>query len=70
MRVIFRGSKSLRNYEYILLIKHPFDPIPLRDRFRTRFEMAGWPEERKPGEWYIYRPMSIAIAKAHPRVRN
>ncbi len=72
IRVILRGWKKLSNSRDILLIKHPFDPIPLRELFLRRFEMASWAEERKPGEWYIYfyRPISSAKAEAHPPVRN
>lgn len=72
MPVILQGWKNLRNDQNILLIKHPFDPIPLRELFLRRFEMASWAEERKPGEWYIYfyRPFATVKATAHPPIHN
>lgn len=72
MPVILRGWKNLKNSQNILLIKHPFDPIPLRELFLRRFEMASWAEERKPGEWYIYfyRPFATAKAAVYPPIRN
>lgn len=66
MPAITRGLVSLKRPEEILLIKHPFDPIPLRDMFARR-GFASWAEERNPGRWFIYfyRPMALATAKAH-----
>ena len=65
MPVITKGLVSLKRAEQILLLKHPFDPIPLRDMFARR-GFASWAEERKPGEWFIYffRPMILVKAQA------
>lgn len=67
---IVREAVRLKKPDEILLIKHPFDPIPLRDLFARRFKLASWAEERKPGNWYIYfyRPAAVAYAVAHPPV--
>ncbi len=72
MRVILRVWKKLGDSRDILLIKHPFDPIPLRELFLRRFGTSSWAEERKPGEWYIYfyHPISSVKAEAHPPIRN
>ena len=66
MPAIAKGLVSLKKPEEILLLKHPFDPIPLRDMFARR-GFANWAEERNIGEWFIYfyRPMALAKAKAH-----
>lgn len=71
MPAIAKGLVSLKKPEEILLIKHPFDPIPLRDMFARR-GFSSWAEERKTGEWFIYfyRPMPSAKAKAHFPVNN
>lgn len=70
--VILKGWKNLKKEQNILLIKHPFDPIPLRELFLRRFEMASWAEERKPGEWFIYfyRPFATAKAAVYPPIGN
>lgn len=64
---IVREAVKLKKPDEILLIKHLFDPIPLRDLFARRFKLASWAEERKPGNWYIYfyRPAAVAYAVAH-----
>lgn len=66
MPAIAKGLVSLKRAEEILLLKHPFDPIPLRDMFARR-GFSSWAEERNAGEWFIYffRPMALAKAKAH-----
>lgn len=71
MPAITRGLVSLKKMEDVLLIKHPFDPIPLRDMFARR-GFSSWAEERRAGEWFIYfyHPMPSAKAKAHPPVEN
>lgn len=71
MPAITRGLVSLKKMEDILLIKHPFDPIPLRDMFARR-GFSSWAEERRKGEWFIYfyHPMPSAKAKAHFPVNN
>lgn len=71
MPAITRGLVSLKKPEDVLLIKHPFDPIPLRDMFARR-GFSSWAEERKAGEWFIYfyRPMALAKAKAHLPANN
>lgn len=65
------GLKSLETDEAVLLIRHPFDPIPLRDLFAKR-GYASWAEERLPGNWFIYffKPQTSAKAVAHPQVNN
>lgn len=71
MPAISKGLVGLKNPTDILLLKHPFDPIPLRDMFARR-GFASWAEERKPGEWFIYfyRPVALAKAAAHPPISN
>src|SRR5687768_7096437 len=71
MPAITKGLTSLKRAEEIMLLKHPFDPIPLRDMFARR-GFSSWAEERKPGEWFIYfyRPAVSAKAKAHHPVNN
>ncbi len=72
MPAITKGLVNLENPTDVLLIKHPFDPIPLREMFARRQGLASWAEERKIGEWfvYFYRPFETATAAAHPPVRN
>lgn len=69
MPAIAKGLVSLKKPEEILLLKHPFDPIPLRDMFARR-GFSSWAEERKAGTWFIYfyRPVALAKAKAHDPV--
>jgi len=64
---IMHGLTELRDADEVLLVRHPFDPIPLRDLFARR-GFASWAEERQPVEWYIYfyRPSMGAAAVAHP----
>lgn len=64
---ILRELNALCSAEEVLLVRHPFDPIPLRDLL-TRRGYASWAEERLPHEWYIYffRPHAGAVA-ARPR---
>jgi len=71
MPAITRGLVSLKKREDVLLVKHPFDPIPLRDMFARR-GFSSWAEERREGEWFIYfyHPMPSAKAKAHFPVTN
>ncbi|MGE3385025.1 MAG: DUF2249 domain-containing protein [Pyrinomonadaceae bacterium] len=69
MPAIAKGLISLKGPGDVLLLRHPFDPIPLRDMFARRgFE--SWAEERKPGNWFIYffRPTLRATVSAHPSV--
>lgn len=68
---ITKGFESLKTDADVLLIRHPFDPIPLRDLYAKR-GFASWAEERKPGNWFIYffRPMFTAKAVAHPQVAH
>lgn len=63
---IMRGLTKLRDNENVLLVRHVFDPIPLRDLFARR-GFASWAEERCPNDWYIYfyRPTAFAAAVAH-----
>lgn len=62
---ILRELNALSSAEEVLLVRHPFDPIPLRDLL-TRRGYASWAEERRPHEWYIYffRPHAGAGATA------
>ena len=64
---IMHGLSELRSWDEVLLVRHPFDPIPLRDLFARR-GFASWAEERKPFEWYIYfyRPVAGVAVVAHP----
>ena len=71
MPAIARGLLQLSNKGDVLLLRHPFDPIPLRDLFARRgFE--SWAEERKAGEWFIYfyRPRLALAAFVHPQVKH
>ena len=68
MPAIAKGLVSLNKSEDVLLLRHPFDPIPLREMFARR-GLASWAEERKLGEWFIYfyhPTASAAVAAAHP----
>lgn len=47
MPAIAKGLVDLKNSTDILLIRHPFDPIPLREMFARRQSLASWAEERK-----------------------
>lgn len=69
---IVRGLIALINDEDILLVRHPFDPIPLRDLLGRQKKLASWAEERRPHDWYIYfyHPAAGAEAIAHPPVSN
>ncbi len=71
MPAITKGLVSLKKPEEILLIKHPFDPIPLRDMFARR-GFSSWAEERREGAWFIYfyRPMALAKAVAYSPVNH
>ena len=71
MPAIIKALKSLQKPHEILLIRHPFDPVPLRDML-ARKGWASWAEERCDGEWYIYfyRPQVSAKVTAHPPVNN
>lgn len=71
MPKIAKGLVSLKNDEDVLLIHHPFDPIPLRDMFARR-GYASWAEERRPGHWFIYfyKPRAAIGAVAYPPVDN
>lgn len=71
MPAIAKGLVSLKRAEEILLLKHPFDPIPLRDMLARR-GFSSWAEERKPSVWFIYfyRPTVSAKAVANIPVCN
>ena len=68
MPKIAKGLVSLIDSD-VLLVRHPFDPIPLRDMFARR-GFASWAEERRPGDWFIYfyRPALSTAAIACPAV--
>ena len=71
MPKIAKGLVSLQEQSDVLLIRHPFDPIPLRDMFARR-GFASWAEERRPGDWFIYfyRPAASADAIACPAITH
>jgi hypothetical protein len=71
MPKIAKGLVSLKRDTDVLLVHHPFDPIPLRDMLARR-GYASWAEERRPGHWFIYfyRPSATIGAIAHPPVNN
>ncbi len=71
MPKIAKGLVSLKLDDEVLLIHHPFDPIPLRDMFARR-GFASWAEERRQGNWFIYfyKPSAAVGAVAHPPVDN
>lgn len=71
MPKIAKGLVSLKFDDDVLLIHHPFDPIPLRDMFARR-GYASWAEERRPGHWFIYfyKPRAAIGAVAHPPINN
>ncbi len=71
MPMIAKGLAGLKTPDQILLLRHPFDPIPLRDMF-ARKGFASWAEERKEGEWFIYfyKPALAAKASAQPQVKS
>jgi len=62
---ILRELNALSSADEVLLVRHPFNPIPLRDLLMRR-GYASWAEERLPHEWYIYffRPHAGAGAVA------
>lgn len=66
---IMRRVLALRDTTEVLLVRHPFDPIPLRDLLARR-GLASWAEERRQNDWYIYfyRAAASAAAVAHPPV--
>lgn len=72
MPAIAKGLVKLKNPNDMLLLKHPFDPIPLREMFLRRFDLASWAEERNPDEWFIYFYHCSLSAKAiaHPSVNH
>jgi hypothetical protein len=63
---IMRHLLSLSDESEVLLVRHSFDPIPLRDLLARR-GYGSWAEERRPSDWYIYfyRPSAGAAAVAH-----
>ncbi|HLE64121.1 MAG TPA: DUF2249 domain-containing protein, partial [Pyrinomonadaceae bacterium] len=67
---IMHGLTELRDYEDVLLVRHAFDPVTLRDLFESR-GFATWAEERRPGDWYVYfyRPTALAGAAAQATAR-
>lgn len=71
MPKLAKGLVSLREQTDVLLVRHPFDPIPLRDMLARR-GYASWAEERRPGDWYIYfyRPAADASAIVCPAVTH
>ena len=71
MPAIAKGLVGLKNDADVLLLRHPFDPIPLREMYARR-GFASWAEEREPFEWFIYfyRPAAFAKASANPPVAH
>jgi hypothetical protein len=64
---IMRGLMALCDPDDVLLVRHPFDPVPLRDLFARR-GFASWAEERRPHDWYIYFYRPAARAEAIARL--
>jgi len=66
---ILRAITKLRDADEVLLVRHPFDPIPLRDLLAGS-GFASWAEERSPFDWYIYfyRPIAREGAAVCPVV--
>jgi hypothetical protein len=64
---IMHGLTELRDDEDVLLLRHTFNPVPLREKF-AKCGFASWAEERRIGEWYIYfyRPTASAGAVTQP----
>ena len=64
---VMRGLTELDEAHDVLLVRHAYDPVPLRDLFATRGFMS-WAEERQPHDWYVYfyRPSAGAGAAAQP----
>lgn len=71
MPKIAKGLVSLKEDSDVLMVRHPFDPIPLRDMFARR-GFATWAEERRVGDWFIYfyRPAAKASAIACPAITH
>ena len=69
---IMEGMANLKSTRNVLLLRHPFDPIPWRESFARRYDLASWAEERWQGEWfvYFYRASNSAAAAAHPPIRH
>lgn len=65
--VIMHATFALESEMQVLLVRHRFDPAPLRDLL-ARLGFASWAEERRPSDWYIYfyRPTARAEATAYP----
>ena len=62
---VMHALKEVRG-DGVLLVRHPFNPVPLRDLLaREGFE--SWAEERGPRHWYIYFYRSNAVAGAAAR---
>jgi len=63
--------QQLKGKRRILLLRHPFDPVPLRELF-ARKGFASWAEERKLGKWFIYFyfPRAADGITANPPLRN
>ena len=64
---IMRGLMEMSEECDVLLVRHTYDPVPLRDLFARR-GFASWAEERRPYDWYVYfyRPTAGASAAVHP----
>lgn len=71
MPKIAKGLVSLKAQADVLLVRHPFDPVPLRDMFARR-GYGSWAEERQPADWliYFYRPADSAAATAFPAITH
>lgn len=64
---IMHGLTELRDYEDVLLLRHTFNSVPLREKF-AKCGFASWAEERRASEWYIYfyRPTASDGVVAQP----
>lgn len=71
MPAIAKELVGLQKADDVLLLRHPFDPIPLRDMLARR-GLSSWAEERRPSQWFIYfyKPSARAEATAAPPVSH
>lgn len=69
MPAITDALSKVKTAQKAVLLRHPFDPIPLRELFARR-GFASWSEEREPGRWYVYfyRPYVTASVAVIPPV--
>jgi hypothetical protein len=71
MPAITEAIAKMRTPRDVVLLLHPFDPIPLRELYAGK-GFASWAEERRPGRWYIYlfKPYVSSGAAAMPPIEH